>query len=193
MIRISFKANGELLFLLVLVAACQLFVTSCSPRIYPEASVENLESRAEKKQMKVFMEAGVEKKLDTHSATPDEIIKTAQRFLGVPHCMGGTTVKCMDCSGLLVTVFATHGIKLPHSSEGQARYGRIITGMENLKKGDLVFFIRSYRTKQFITHSGICIGNGKFIHTSSSKGVTVTSLNDPWWSERYLFGTRVFN
>ncbi len=99
----------------------------------------------------------------------------------------------MDCSGLLVTVFATHGIKLPHNSEEQARYGKIITGMENLKKGDMVFFIRSYRTNQFITHSGIYIGDGKFIHTSSSNGVTVTSLNDPWWSERYLFATRVFD
>jgi cell wall-associated NlpC family hydrolase len=143
--------------------------------------------------MKGFMDAGIEKKLDTHGATPDAIIKTAQKYLGVPHCMGGTTMKCMDCSGLLVTVFATHGIKLPHSSEEQARYGRIITGMEKLKKGDMVFFIRSYRTNQFITHSGIYTGDGKFIHTSSSNGVTVTSLKDPWWSERYLFATRVFD
>ncbi len=193
MIKMSFKANGEFFFLLVLVTACQLFVTSCSPRIYPEASVKNIESRAEKKQLKVFMDEGTEKKLDTHSATPDDIIKTARRYIGVPHCMGGRTMKCMDCSGLLVTVFATHGIKLPHSSEEQARYGRIITGMENLKKGDMVFFIRSYRTNQFITHSGIYIGDGKFIHTSSSNGVTVTSLNDPWWSGRYLFATRVFD
>jgi len=189
----SFKANREFFFLLVLVTACQLFITSCSPRIYREASVKNIESRAEKKQLKVFMDEGTEKKLDTHSATPDDIIETARRYIGVPHCMGGMTMKCMDCSGLLVTVFATHGIKLPHSSEEQARYGRIITGMENLKKGDMVFFIRSYRTNQFITHSGIYTGDGKFIHTSSSNGVTVTSLNDPWWSERYLFATRVFD
>lgn len=192
MIKMSFKANGEFLFLLVLVTACQLFITSCSPRIYPEASVKNIENRAEKKKLDEFMKAGAEKKLDTHSATPDEIIKTAQQYIGVPHCMGGRTMKCMDCSGLLVTVFAAHGIKLPHNSEEQARYGRIITGIENLKKGDMVFFIRSYRTNQFITHSGIYTGDGKFIHTSSSNGVTVTSLDDPWWKERYLFATRVF-
>lgn len=193
MIKISFKANGELLFLLVLVTACQLFITSCSPRIYPERSVKNIESRAEKKQMKVFMDAGTEKELDTRNATADEIIETARKYLGVPHCMGGTTMKCMDCSGLLFRVFATHGIQLPHSSEEQARFGKIISGTGILKKGDLVFFIRSYRTSQFITHSGIYIGNGKFIHSSSSNGVTITSLNDPWWSERYLFATRVLN
>jgi cell wall-associated NlpC family hydrolase len=153
----------------------------------------NIESPAEKKKMDAFMNSGIEKVIDTHNATPDKIIKTARQYLGVPHCMGGTTKKCMDCSGLLVTVFASYGIKLPHNSEDQARYGRIIARMENLQKGDMVFFIRSYRTSKFITHSGIYIGDNKFIHTSTSDGVTITSLNDPWWNEKYLFATRVFN
>jgi len=167
-------------------------MTSCSKRSYPVTSFNNIENKAEKKKLDDFLKAGTEKVLNTHSATPDKIINTAQQYLGVPHCMGGMTMKCMDCSGLLVTVFAIHGIKLPHNSEEQARYGRIITGLEKLKKGDMVFFIRSYRTNQFITHSGIYLGDGTFIHTSSSNGVTVTSLNDPWWNERFLFGTRVF-
>jgi cell wall-associated NlpC family hydrolase len=143
--------------------------------------------------MNDFITGGIEKVIDTSDATPDKIIKTARQYLGVPHCMGGTTMKCMDCSGLLVAVFAGQGIQLPHNSEEQARYGKIITGMENLKKGDLVFFIRSYRTSHFITHSGIYLGNNEFIHTSSGDGVTVTSLDDPWWNERYLYGTRVFD
>jgi cell wall-associated NlpC family hydrolase len=63
--------------------------------------------------------------------------------------------------------------------------------MDKLKKGDLVFFIRSYETHHFITHSGIYLGDNKFIHTSSKKGVTITSLSDTWWKERYIFGTRV--
>ncbi len=59
--------------------------------------------------------------------------------------------------------------------------------------GDMVFFIRTYNTSRFITHSGIFIGDKKFLHTSTSLGVTITSLDDPWWNERYLFATRVFN
>ncbi|TFG42235.1 MAG: NlpC/P60 family protein, partial [Bacteroidia bacterium] len=157
-----------------------------------ESSLMNIESPAEKKKMDAFMNSGIEKVIDTHNATPDKIIKTARQYLGVPHCMGGTTKKCMDCSGLLVTVFASYGIKLPHNSEDQARYGIIIARMENLQKGDMVFFVRSYRTSKFITHSGIYIGDNKFIHTSTSDGVTITSLNDPWWNEKYLFATRVF-
>jgi len=138
------------------------------------------------------MYAGTEKGINTQNTCADEIIKTAQKYLGVPHCMGGTTMKCMDCSGLLVTVFAIHGIYLPHNSEEQARYGKIITGKDELIKGDLVFFIRSYKTSDLITHSGIYVGNNEFIHTSSKNGVTITSLDDPWWNQKFIFGTRVF-
>ena len=138
------------------------------------------------------MDAGYEKVINTQNTNANEIIKTTQKYLGVPHCMGGTTMKCMDCSGLLVTVFANYSIQLPHNSEEQARYGKIIAGMDELIKGDLVFFIRTYETNRLITHSGIYVGNNKFIHTSSSNGVTITSLNDPWWEKKFIFGTRVF-
>ena len=190
MIKISFEDRGKLIILLVVIF--QLLITFCSRQLYPEPSFQNIESQAEKKRLKDFMDSGTEKGINTNSTSADEIIKTAQQYLGVPHCMGGTTMKCMDCSGLLVAVFARHGIQLPHNSEEQARYGKIIIGMDGLMKGDLVFFIRSYETHRFITHSGVYIGNNKFIHTSTRNGVTITSLNDPWWNERFLFGTRVF-
>ncbi len=177
---------------LITIVVCQLTITSCSRELYREPSFPNIENKAEEKELKDFMDGGTGKAINTQNTTVDEIITTAQKYLGVPHCMGGTTSKCMDCSGLLVAVFASHGILLPHNSEEQARYGELIPGMDDLKKGDLVFFIRSYETKNFITHSGIYIGNNKFIHTSSKNGVTITSLTDPWWKEKFIFGTRVF-
>jgi len=167
-------------------------ISSCSKRVHPGAPFVNIESQAGKKELKEFMDAGVEKPLATASTTPEVIISTARRYLGVPHCMGGTTSKCMDCSGLIFRVFATHGIELPHSSEEQARYGKIIADRENLQKGEIVYFIRTYNTSRFITHSGIYVGDGRFIHTSGSKGVIITALDDPWWSGRYLFSTRIF-
>ena len=127
------------------------------------------------------MDAGYESVIKTHNTDANEIIKTAQKYLGVPHCMGGTTMECMDCSGLLVTVFASYGIQLPHNSEEQARYGKIIAGKDELSKGDLVFFIRTYKTNRFITHSGIYIGNNRFIHTSTSNGVTALVGSDSLW------------
>ena len=176
----------------VLIAVCQLLTIFCSSQLHPESSILNIESQTEINELNDFMDAGYEKVINTHNTSTNEIIKTAQKYLGVPHCMGGTTMKCMDCSGLLLTVFANYGIQLPHNSEEQARYGKIIAGMDELKKGDLVFFIGTYKTNSLITHSGIYVGDNKFIHTSTSNGVTITSLNNLWWKEKFIFGTRVF-
>lgn len=183
------EAIGRLIVLFVVV--CLLIGTSCSRKLYPKQSFQNIETSAERKKLNDFLNSGTEKDLNTKNASADKIIETAEQYLGVPHCMGGTTMKCMDCSGLLVTVFAGHGIILPHNSEEQARYGKIISRIDELKKGDLVFFIRTYETSHFVTHSGIFAGSNRFIHASSKNGVTITSINDPWWSQRFVFGTRV--
>ena len=186
----SFYPKNAIPVLLILLYLLQ--ATSCSKRIYPETSHEQPVSKAEKKRLNEFLETRTGKALNTRSVTPDEIIKTARKYLGVPHCMGGITMKCIDCSGLLTAVFASHGIDLPHNSEEQSRYGKLIDNRSDLTKGDLVFFIRTYNTSRYITHSGIYIGNNQFIHTSTSKGVTVTSLSNTWWSDKYIFGTRIF-
>ena len=189
MMKIYSVNRGKII--IMLIAVCQLFITYCSKPLYPDSSFQNINNQAEKKELRAFMEAGTERELNTHNTSADKIINTARKYLGVPHCMGGKSMKCMDCSGLLVTVFARDKIYLPHNSEEQARYGKIITGMDKLRKGDLVFFIRSYETDNFITHSGIYIGNNEFIHTSSKKGVTITLLSDPYWNEKFIFGTRI--
>ena len=102
--KIFSETTGK--FIILLVAVCQLLITYCSKQLYPEPSFPNIESQAEKKKLKDFMDAGTEKGINTLNTSAGEIINTAQKYLGVPHCMGGTTMKCMDCSGLLVTVFA---------------------------------------------------------------------------------------
>jgi len=177
--------------IVLLVVIGQLVIASCSSGLYPEQSFQNIESKADWKRLNDFLSTGIEKVMKTQTVSADEIIETAEKYLGVPHCMGGTTTKCMDCSGLLVTVFARLGINLPHNSEEQARYGKIINRLDELKKGDLVFFIRTYETRHFITHSGIYAGNNKFIHVSSKNGVIFTSINDPWWNQKFIFGTRI--
>lgn len=176
---------------ILLIVLCQLTATECVRKLSPARSFENIDTNTEKKKLEHFIDGGTGKEINTNNISADELIKTARQYLGVPHCMGGTTSKCMDCSGLLVAVFRKFNISLPHNSEEQARYGEIIPRREDLKKGDLVFFIRTYRTNNFITHSGICIGNNEFIHTSTSNGVTITSLYDPWWKDKFIFGTKV--
>jgi murein DD-endopeptidase / murein LD-carboxypeptidase len=175
-----------------LIIISQLINTSCTKKVYVEAPVQKTITAPENKKLKEFLKAGAEKTLNVSNTSPDEIIKTAKKYLGVAHCMGGKSFKCTDCSGLLVMVFDQHDINFPHDSEEQARYGKIISVKNQLKKGDLVFFIKSYKTNKFITHSGIYIGNNEFIHTSTRKGVIITSINDPWWNDKFIFGTRVF-
>jgi len=176
---------------ILLIIVCHLFAAGCARKLSPTRSFENIDTKAEKKELERFISGGVEKSINTNNVSADELIKAARQYLGVPHCMGGTTSKCMDCSGLLFAVFRKFSISLPHNSEEQARYGTIITRKEDLKKGDLVFFIRTYRTNNFITHAGICTGNSEFIHASTSNGVTITSLYDPWWNGKFIFGTKV--
>lgn len=189
--KFPFRNKTRITILLVFIF--QLLISYCAKRIYPEPVFDNIETSAESARLREFLESGSEKELDTRNTSPDRILETARQYLGVPHCMGGSGPKCMDCSGLLVAVFKKNGIILPHNSEEQARYGRIIAVKDDLRKGDLVFFIRSYRTGRFITHSGIYLGNNEFIHTSTTNGVTITSLDDSWWKWKFIFGTRIFN
>lgn len=135
---------------------------------------------------------GVEKVMKIDSLTADSLISYAQTYLGTPHCMGGTTYKCIDCSGLLYVTFKHFGIKVPHNSDALAHYGKIIANADSLQKGDLVFFIKTYNTSKFITHSGIYIGDGKFIHTSASRGVIISDLKQNYYIHHFIFGTRIF-
>lgn len=130
-------------------------------------------------------------RLTRESIIAEDLLETAKTYLGVPHCMGGTTFRCIDCSGFVMKVFEEYGISLPHNSQAQSKIGLVIKNRDELIRGDIVFFKESYRTSNYITHAGIYIGNNQFIHTSSGKGVTITSLDDSWWKDKFVHGTRV--
>jgi len=138
-----------------------------------------------------FEKKGIEQPVDTTDYNIPELIEYSKTFLGTKHRMGGSSKQGIDCSGLVMVVHQKFGISLPHNSEEQARFGRIIPEEDSLVVGDLVFFYNSYKTKEFITHAGIYVGNGNFIHTSFSSGVVITNLNSStYWKTRFLFGTR---
>jgi lipoprotein Spr len=138
-----------------------------------------------------FKEDGIEESVNTQKYDVEKVINYANTFMHTPHKMGGTTKKGIDCSGLVMVTHARYGIILPHSSEEQARYGRLVADMKDLQPGDVVFFYGTYNTSHFITHSGIYLGDDDFIHTSASRGVIVSKINDPYyWKDKFLFGTR---
>jgi cell wall-associated NlpC family hydrolase len=115
----------------------------------------------------------------------DEILKTAFRQVGKNYRTGGSTPSGFDCSGFTTWVFSQSGISLPRSSPEQFRYGRTVA-KNDLRAGDLVFFKR----RKGISHVGIYVDNGTFIHSTSTGGtVKVSSLFDPSW-DRYFAGAR---
>lgn len=128
-----------------------------------------------------------------HNSKADKVINTALTFSGVRYKFGGTTAKGMDCSGLLYVSFAEHDIKLPRTSIHMAEEGKKIR-IKDVEKGDLLFFKTQKRAKR-INHVGMVVnveeGEIKFIHSSSSRGVTVSSLREGFWNSAFVKATRI--
>lgn len=145
-----------------------------------------------RKKVLAFIKGGVEKQINTDDYDIDGVIDYAESLLGTPHRMGGYSTSGLDCSGLVKLAHAKFDVELPRSSHDQGRYGTIIYPGEELKRGDLVFFHSTYKKASLITHSGIYLGENKFIHTSTSRGVSVSTLLDSaYWQDHYLFATRL--
>jgi len=125
-------------------------------------------------------------------AISNKIIKTALSFQGTKYKHGGTTEAGMDCSGLIYTSFNLANIKLPRTSFGQSKKG-IYVPISKIKIGDLLFFKTSKENK--ISHVGLVVSinskNIEFIHTSTSKGVVISSLNETYWSKAFSIAKRV--
>jgi cell wall-associated NlpC family hydrolase len=115
------------------------------------------------------------------------VIETARKYLGYDYRYGGTGDGGFDCSGLVATVFARHGLHLPRSSDQQYRWGRPVARKE-LREGDLVFFADSQGN---VDHVGIWSGHGHFIHASTSRGVVEDSASTSWFHDHFVGGRRV--
>lgn len=122
------------------------------------------------------------------SSKAEEIVATAKKYIGVPYVWGGETPKGFDCSGYVQYVFKAHGISLNRTCETQYKHGSFVS-KSTLKPGDLVFFQNTY--KAGISHVGIYIGNGQFIHASSSKGVTISNLSSSYYASHYYGARRI--
>jgi cell wall-associated NlpC family hydrolase len=116
-----------------------------------------------------------------------KIITTGKKYIGVPYVWGGSTPSGFDCSGFTQYVFRQHGIQLPRTSAQQYSVGTWVA-KSNLLPGDLVFFNTS---GSGVSHLGIYLGNGDFLHASSSKGVMISQLSNSYWAPRYVGAKRV--
>ncbi|WP_128083730.1 C40 family peptidase [Paenibacillus sp. DMB5] len=115
--------------------------------------------------------------------------KVIDKAIGTKYVSGGVSTNGFDCSGFTMYVFDKIGINLPHQSGSQYQMGTAIS-RDNLREGDLVFFNTSGRG---VSHVGIYVGDGKFAHASSSKGVTISSLSDSYYVNRYVGAKRIMS
>ncbi len=115
-----------------------------------------------------------------------EVVSLARRFEGLPYLWGGASAFGYDCSGFTQMLCRRRGLSIPRDASPQAGW----EGMETIERsdlvpGDLVYFGDS---AEKITHTGMYVGNGEFIHASTwhRPRVQISRLADPHWSERLL-------
>ncbi|MEL4306627.1 C40 family peptidase [Joostella sp. CR20] len=129
----------------------------------------------------------------TASNEANAIIKTALNYSGTPYKYGGTTKHGMDCSGLIYVSFKEHEIDLQRASYMMATQGKEIK-LKEVEKGDLLFFTTG-RSKKKINHVGLVVDikedDIKFIHSTTSRGVLVSSLSEGYWNYAFHHARRI--
>ncbi|MBM7870165.1 cell wall-associated NlpC family hydrolase [Clostridium pascui] len=116
-----------------------------------------------------------------------DVVSYAYKFMGKPYVWGAAGPSAFDCSGFTLYVYRAFGVNLGHYTGTQFSTGQAVS-KENLLPGDLVFF----NTDSSISHVGIYVGEGQFIHASSGSGkVIVSSLSGSYYDSRYAGARRV--
>ena len=123
-------------------------------------------------------------------------VDTAKKYLGTRYVYGGAAPGGFDCSGFTMYVYNQHGYSLPHSasSQWQSGIGTKVWSIGALQPGDLVFFNDPSRNAgKACSHAGIYVGNGQFIHSSSSKsnGVIISDLTSGYYNTYFVGGIHV--
>lgn len=118
-----------------------------------------------------------------------DLITTAKAQIGVRYSWGGTSRGGFDCSGFVQFVYSKHGVSLPRTSISQSQTGAKVARAD-LQVGDLVFF--ATRGGSRVSHVGIYIGSGNFVHASSGGGrVRIDALSKDYYNKRFVGARRV--
>lgn len=140
------------------------------------------EKAAAKKEGKTYHLSAIDKQ---------KLLEDAKYFKGGKYVWGGTTPEGFDCSGYVQYLYKKHHINLPRTAWAQSKKG-LLVDKENLQKGDLLFFLTDKKRGIPITHVGIYIGNGKFIHAASKKkGIIISSITHGSYAKCFVSAKRV--
>ena len=110
-----------------------------------------------------------------------------EKWRGVPYKLGGVSLTGVDCSSFIQQVYYdAFGLRIPRTTINQLKIG-IEVDKKDLKVGDMIFF----RTGWDVRHVGIIIEDGAFVHASTSQGVTISSIYNPYWVDNYYQSRRI--
>jgi len=122
-----------------------------------------------------------------------QLLKDAKFFKGGKYVWGGTSPEGFDCSGYVQYLYKKHNINLPRTAYAQSKKGAPVN-RNSLQKGDLLFFLTDKKRGIPVTHVGIYLGNGKFIHAASKKkGIIISPLYHGYYAEKFISAKRVLN
>ena len=125
--------------------------------------------------------------LADRSHVKQKLISQYHHWKGVKYRMGGLSRDGIDCSGFVYRTYREQlGISIPRSTENQARIGKPVSRGQ-LSSGDLVFFKTGFKAR----HVGIYVGDGRFVHASTSNGVMLSGLEDYYWRDRFWHARRL--
>jgi cell wall-associated NlpC family hydrolase len=127
---------------------------------------------------------------ETNQSITQDIVLLAKSYIGTKYKRAGKTPEGFDCSGFVYYIFKEHNISIPRTSFNQAKTTEELA-RDAIDIGDILSFDTSDKGK--VNHTGIYIGEGEFIHSSSGKayGVTVSKLDRGFYKDRFKWGIRV--
>lgn len=121
-----------------------------------------------------------------------DLYQFVSQWIGTPYRRAGSTRKGVDCSGFVTNVFRSiYDKKLERSSAGILRVNCDKVDKQELHEGDLVFFWTRGQSSQTPSHVGVYLKDGKFAHSSTSNGVIISSLSEPYYAKRWISGGKV--
>lgn len=125
--------------------------------------------------------------------TGQDIIALAAKYLGTPYHYGGASPGGFDCSGFVGYCYKQYGYSLPRTAAGMAGVGTVVS-RDNLQCGDVILF-QGTAGSYGITHVGIYVGSGQFIHSSSTngRGVVYSTVNDGYYLAHYYGARRIID
>ena len=163
--------------------------------LHREENLARLAANAKQriKEMKKIAERAQQAGKTYHFSEADKkkLLDYAKYFKGGKYIWGGTSPKGFDCSGYVQYLYKKHHVNLPRTAWAQSKKGMSINKAD-LKKGDLVFFLTDKKRGIPVTHVGIYIGNGKFIHAASKKkGIIISPLTHGHYAKTFVSARRV--